>query len=253
MITDLQRASMWKRISAFLFDFIMLSIVAVLFGWGISMATGYDGYARTMDEALARYGEEYQVDMTLSSAEAEALPPEKQADLNAAFEAMNGDESIVNAYIMMMSLTLVIISGGILMAYVGLEFVVPLLLKNGQTLGKKIFSLAVMRNDGTRLSGIILFVRTILGKFAIETMIPVAIVMMIFWGVMGLEGTLFLLALGAVQLLLTLARRNHTPLHDLLAGTVTVDFSSQMIFNTRDDLVAYKQKAHAEKVSRDRA
>ena len=31
MIFDLQKASMWKRISAFLFDFILFGIVAVLF------------------------------------------------------------------------------------------------------------------------------------------------------------------------------------------------------------------------------
>ena len=36
MILDLQKASMWKRISAFLFDGILLSIVAVLFALVLS-------------------------------------------------------------------------------------------------------------------------------------------------------------------------------------------------------------------------
>ena len=57
MDLDLQKASMWKRISAFLFDFIMLSIVAVLFAWGLSAALGYDGYNRTVAGAYEKYSE----------------------------------------------------------------------------------------------------------------------------------------------------------------------------------------------------
>ena len=48
---ELQKASMWKRISAFLFDAILLGIVAVLFAWGLSALTGYDGYSRTVTES----------------------------------------------------------------------------------------------------------------------------------------------------------------------------------------------------------
>ena len=55
MDDELQKASMWKRISAFLFDFIMLGIVAVLIGWGLSALTGYDNYSRTVTESYARY------------------------------------------------------------------------------------------------------------------------------------------------------------------------------------------------------
>ena len=48
MIYDLQRASLWKRISAFLFDAILLGIAAVLFAWCLSAALGYDGYSDTL-------------------------------------------------------------------------------------------------------------------------------------------------------------------------------------------------------------
>ena len=38
-------------------------------------------------------------------------------------------------------------------------------------------------------------------------------------------------------------------IHDKLANTVTVDIASQMIFNTPEDLLAYKQKVAAEKAA----
>ena len=37
---------------------------------------------------------------------------------------------------------------------------------------------------------------------------------------------------------------------DKLANTVTVDLASQMIFNTEEDLIAYKQKIAAEKAAK---
>lgn len=36
MTFDLQRANVWKRISAFLFDVILLAIACVLCAWGLS-------------------------------------------------------------------------------------------------------------------------------------------------------------------------------------------------------------------------
>ena len=60
---------------------------------------------------------------------------------------------------------------------------VPLKLGNGQTIGKKVFGIGVMRVDGVQLTTIQLFIRTILGKFTLETMIPVYIVLMIFFNI----------------------------------------------------------------------
>ena len=80
-------------------------------------------------------------------------------------------------------------------------------------------------------------------------MVPVLILLMLYFGSLGLEGTLVLLGLGVVQLVLLVATHAHTPIHDLLAGTVVVDFPSQMIFDSRETLIAYKEKRHAEKAA----
>ena len=52
MIYDLQRASMMKRISAWLLDTILLCIAATLMAYLLSAAFGYDGYSQRLD---ARY------------------------------------------------------------------------------------------------------------------------------------------------------------------------------------------------------
>ena len=45
---SIQRAGMWKRISAAMFDGILLGIAVVLFALILSWALGYDGYIDTL-------------------------------------------------------------------------------------------------------------------------------------------------------------------------------------------------------------
>lgn len=249
MVFDLQKASMWKRISAFLFDAIILCVVAVLFAWLLSVAVGYDGYNKTLTEAYARYSEEYQIDLRMGYSEYEALLPEETERLNAAMDALAADDNANYAYNILIQLTLVITSLGILMAFVVMEFTIPMALGNGQTLGKKIFGLGLMHTDGVQVNGRTMFIRAILGKYAIETMAPLLIVFMIFFGMVGLAGTLVLLGLAVVQVVMLVATRNNTLIHDALATTVAVDLASQMIFKDRAAMIAYKEKAHREQVA----
>ena len=251
MIYDLQRASMWKRISAFLFDAILLSIVAVLLAWAMSGVLGYDEYSTSLDSAYARYGEEYGVDFNLSLQEYDSLNAEERENLNNAYAALSDDPAAVSAYNMTIHLMLLITSLGLLSGFVLMEFLVPMKLGNGQTLGKKIFGLGLMQQDGIKVNGRVMFVRTILGKYTLETMVPVLIVMMIWFGILGLIGTLVLAGILLVQLLMLAFTKNRLVIHDALAGTVTVDLASQMIFPDRASMIAYKERIHAEQAARE--
>lgn len=249
MIYDTQRASLWKRLSAALFDGILLGVVAVLFAWLLSVALGFDTHYQTLNGAYARYGEEYGVNFNLGLAEYEAMSEDEIELLNGAYAALSQDEEAMYAYNMLISLTLTITSLGILLAYLVMEFTIPMCLQNGQTIGKKMFGIGLMRNDGVKITGSGLFARTFLGKYAIGTMVPVLIILMIFFGMLGLTGTIILALIALLQIILLLATRNHTPIHDLLASSVCIDVGSQLIFDTYDDMIAYKKKVHAEQVA----
>lgn len=250
MIYDLQKAGLWKRIAAWMFDGILTTILAVGFGVLLSMLLGYDAYSQTLDDAYARYETEYGIVFDVSQEEYAAMTQEQVTNYNAAYDALISDMEAMHAYNMVINLMLVITSIGILLAVLLWEFVIPLWLGNGQTLGKKIFSLCLVRNDGVKLNTMQLFARTILGKYAVETMIPVFILMMLFWGTVGLGGTLVLFVLALAQILCLALTRTNSAIHDLLAGTVVVDITSQMIFRTTEDLIAYKKRIAAEQAAR---
>lgn len=249
MAVSLQRAGMWKRISAFLFDAILSGILAVLFAFLLSSVLGYDRYVDTLNRCYEAYGAEYGVDFQTSLSRYDAMTEEERQQLEEAYRAVGQEEEAAYAYQMTIRLTILMVSLGILLACLIWEVLIPALLKDGQTLGKKIFSLGVMRSDGVRLGGVQLFVRSILGKYTVEIMIPVLVMMMLYFGSLGLPGTLLILGLVLGNGCLFLFTYAHTPIHDLLAGTVTVDLPSQRIFNTREDMIAFKEKLAAEKAA----
>ena len=249
MIYDLQRASMLKRISARLLDTIMLVIVATLMAFLLSMLLNYDSYSDRLDARYAYYEAEYGVTRNLTQEQVDAMTPEQLDRLKTASQALSEDEEALHAYGMMIQLMIVITSLSLLLAYIVTEWAVPLALGNGQTIGKKIFGIAVMRQDGVRVNGVCMFIRTVLGKFTIETMIPVMMVLMLFFGSIGAVGWLITGVILIIEIALLVTTRERCMIHDKLANTVTVDLASQMIFQSPEALLAYKEKMAAQKAA----
>lgn len=247
---DLQKANVWKRISAAFLDVILLFIATLGFALLLTSALGFDGYMAQKDALDAQYMEEYGLDPTLTQEELDAFTDmEKesyQAAVDAANEAIRNDPELSRLLGMILSLAMVIVIFSILLSYLIFEFLVPLLFKNGQTLGKKIFGVAVMRVDGVRLTPFLLFARTVLGKYTIGTMVPVFAVVLMLFGKMSFLGVLIVGGLTLLQAILFFGSRNHTPIHDKLAQTVAVDMASQMIFDSPEALLEYKKRLHAE-------
>ena len=175
---------------------------------------------------------------------------EEKENFDAAYQALIADQDALRYYNLVVNQSLLMVTFGLLAAILVLEFAVPLWLGNGQTVGKKIFSLGLIRTDGVRVNTMQLFARALLGKFTVETMIPVYISIMIFFGNMGLAGTVVLLAIGLTQVILLIATRNDSQIHDLVAGTVVVDIASQTVFRDTEELIAYTKRIHAERAAR---
>lgn len=269
MICDLQKASMMKRVSAWLLDAILLCVLAVGCVWAISGMIGYTAQSDKLESFYTQYETTYQVNFdyiisgydALTDAEKaayDAMTEEEKAAFHEeytqacqdAYEKMIADEEMVNTYNMVLQMTLLMISIGVFLAVLILEFLVPLCLRNGQTVGKKIFSLAVMRTSSVRISTVSLFIRTVLGKYAIETMIPVYIITMWLLGVTGLGGTVVLIALLLAQVILLITTQTNALIHDKLADTVVVEMASQMIFESQEARLAYQKERAAEKADR---
>ena len=244
MIYDLQKASVLKRAAAWLLDIILLVVLACGIGMILSAALNYDQHSQALEACYERYEKEFGIDFDVYA----DLTEEEQARFEAANAALQKDTQALKAYNMVVNLSLTIVSLSILLSYLALEFAVPLLFGNGQTMGKKVFGIGLIRVDGVKISTFALFVRTVLGKYTVETMIPVLMVMMIFIGTIGILGPAIVLGLLILQVALIITSPTNSALHDHMAATVAVDLASQMIFATPEELVEYKKQVHAEQV-----
>ena len=247
---DLQKASISKRLSAFLFDIIIFSIAAVGFIWMITSITNFGAQVEKYDAHYDRYAAEYGLDRDITQDEFLALPEEEQQRYRDVEELFKNDEVVFRDYQLVINLALLSVSVGLFLAFMLLEFAVPLFFGNGQTLGKKIFAVGVMRVDGVKVTAPIVFVRGILGKYTIETMVPLFLVFMSFMGMMGIMGLIVLVLLALFEVFLVIYTHTNSLIHDALSQTVTVDLASQMIFESTEEMIEYKKRIHASEVER---
>lgn len=244
------KAGIWKRISAFLLDFIIICIVAAGSAFLVSAVTGYGQKTEKLQEYYSKYEDIYSVKFNITQDEYKSMSDSERANYDEAYNALVSDKEVLRTFNLVISLTIVITSIGILIAVLLTEFVLPLIFKNGQTVGKKVFGLCVCRPDGVRISSLSLFIRTLLGKYTIEIMIPVLIGIMIYFNTIGIIGIIVLALILILEIVLYIVKKSQV-IHDLLANTLVVDMASTRLFDTEEEMLEYVKKKAAEKAERE--
>ena len=288
---ELRKIGLVKRFSALLLDAIMLLVLTTGFMFIISLICNYDreqGLATQYYNEWNEYRKEYALDVcdyygyAYQETEYDEFTVKKDgvdSTLNAVWDKLLADEgnyegdkadklteaydkfvneltpdNVVNAqYRYAYSLLFMMISIGVLLAYVVLEFVIPIIMKNGQTIGKKVFGIGVVRTDCVKMSNLMLFMRTFVGKFAIETMFPILLVILFLFGSLGILAIILFAAITILNIAMFFATKNKTPIHDMIAGTVTVDIKLQVIFDSTEDMIARKTLQHTEEVEKSKS
>ena len=247
---DIQRASLLKRFSAFLLDFIVITILSTLFIYLISLVTHFDYYNTQLTSSYSRYESEYGITFSISQEEYEGYSDEERGRYDEAYKTLIGDREAMDNYERVMNLTLLSLSLGIFLAVFTSEFLIPLFLKNGVTVGKKIFGLSVMRKGGWKINSLSLFIRAILGKYTIEIMVPVLLILMILFNMIGIAGTIVIIGILVTNFLLVMTRYEHQAIHDILSDTVVVDWASQKIYDSEEDVIEAKKERAKEEAER---
>ena len=240
---DIQRAPVSKRLFAFLADVILAGLLAAGLFLVLSTVFRTDSYRERYERIKAEYEQKYGVTFDLTNEEYNALGKEAQQNYSDAVDAMNGDAEANEAIRTSYMLSLATLAGGIFVAMLLLEFVVPLIAKDGRTPGKLLFGLGVMRSGRIRISGPVLFVRGIVGKCLFELILPIAILFSVFTGITGPFGLILLGVFAAAEVAVLIRSKGSSMLHDVLADTVVVDWQSQRIFPDAETRDAYDREA----------
>ena len=234
MANTSNKAGLSKRASAFFIDAVLLLLLAVALAYVLSLAFGYSRFSQAYSSGIERYAAQYNVqfDKVVSQADFDALTDQQKASYEAAVAAMNEDTEILDALSSMVRLIFLIAALSLFLAFLALEFIVPLFLKQGRTLGKKAFGLSVTKKDGSPLGPVPLLVRTFVGKYLIETMIPVLIIIITIFNAIGLMngpgiiGFAIILVIVISNLALVFISANGCAIHDHIADTIVVSSDS---------------------------
>lgn len=238
-MNDLQRAPVSKRLFAFLLDVILASILIAGIYTAGSAVFRTDRYGDRYREIIREYEAEWGVSFDTTQAQFDAMSDEEKTHYREAVDAANADEEANRAIRASYRSAFLLFAGGILAAFLILEFAVPLLLGDGRTLGKRLFGLGVMRQDGVRVTAPVLFIRGVIGKGVLELILPILVVVSVLSGQTGVFGIALLVVFAAGEILAIVRSRTGALLHDVLAGTVAVDWASQRIFESRDAREAF--------------
>ena len=241
---------MWKRISAALLDAVILIVVMEAFILLFSWATGFNTHLTKMNNLEQEYLAKYGIEKELTQKEYDELSESDQEEYRiraeAANEAYQKDPEVNETYMKIISCVWTMITFPVLFSFLILEFAVPFIFKNGQTIGKKVFGIAIMRIDGIKITPFMLFARGMLGKCTFGTLVPIYLVMMVVLGMLGIPGIIAFIALILAQIIMFFVTKYHTPIHDKLSMTVAVDMTTQMIFDTPEEKEEYFKRISAE-------
>jgi hypothetical protein len=114
-----------------------------------------------------------------------------------------------------------------------------------------VFSLTVIKPNSVKATVLQLFVRAFIGKFIIGFIIPAYVLVLVMYGIVNVFWLIGLAGLILFQLILFCVTQNHTFIHDVLSFTVVADKQTQMIFESEQALIEYKQEAHKKQVSKE--
>jgi hypothetical protein len=104
MVFGLQKASVSKRISAYMLDFIVFAVITVGLALVISAIVGYDGYMNKLDGFYEKYENEYGIKTDITQEEYDKLSESDKAKYDAAEEAFSKDKEVLQVFSMLMNL-----------------------------------------------------------------------------------------------------------------------------------------------------
>lgn len=218
-----------------------------------------DVFAEIKGIVIKNFETENDLTYDISEEDYNALDEEtrkKYDSINGRIDSIGNAKNVyMREYKYIYSLTPLMVSIGIFLSVLIFEFIIPIALKNGQTIGKKVFGLAVMHTNGVRVRPFSMFVRSILGMYVFEMMVPIYLILMAFFyhvlsGYIAI-GVIVAIVILQIAVFAYTFKSTASVLHDLIARTVCVDFSSQMIFDSEEELMEFKKAQQNELAERD--
>ena len=246
-VYGIQRASLFKRLAAFLLDIILCSILTLGIATVMSNLVKYDALSDKLQDKYIEFNVGTMDETGMITLCEFPIQQEGESDedyINRCNEDscyqsylnFTKDEEVKQLQADLFQKTLIITSLSLLLATALVYLLFPLLFKNGQTLGMKFVQEGLVTNKGVKVEFTHVFLRWSMGIFVIETMIPIYSLIYILLTGQGIAIlAIFNLLLLLLNLVIYVLTPNHIFIHDLIGGTCVIDMNTQVIANSIEE------------------
>lgn len=237
------KASLPKRIGAAIVDIILFLVLLTGILFIVSYITGFQTNNALLEAKYIETGVFIQNEIGEYVFCDTALE-----ECNKAWEIFNNDPEACYYYDHAIELTTLILTISVFVTHLILELIIPLILKNGRTVGKFLFKISMVDKTGIRVKPMQVFIRFLFGKFLVTTMLPIyGVIFMAFNLTGGLLGFLMAVVILGIDLILALFSDNKAGLASTIASVYSVDGETTMIFDTIEELNAKKAEEQRQK------
>ena len=234
-VYSLNRATGGRRLAAWLLDLILIATLSVGFMLLTSLAVSYD----KQQNKLFDYYRTHEV-LVMDDKNNEVFCKSEDATCQKNWQEFAKDKDAIAQYNKVNELTVVILTVGVFSSLLVTHFIVPLILKDGRTVGKRIMGISLISTDEIRVNTNQMFIRFLMGEFLVTYMIPIILIFTAMISGGGLFYTLTALAIMVANILCLIFTKNRQNLSDLIGKTIAVDTASQIICDTKEELSELK-------------
>ena len=238
-----------KRIAAFFIDLVIF----VLLFTGLAFVVGeVCGYTANYEQLQEKYIEHGVGEFNEETNEFVFCDTSKEECIKS-YELFFADDEAMVYYDKSIELTTLILTISVFVTYAITEFVVPLVIKDRQTIGMFLFKIGLVSTDGTTVEHKQLFIRFLFGKFLLTTMIPIYGTIYSFFSAFGgIFGLIFALIIWIIDIALTLFSEKKAGIANSIGSCYACDIETSMIYDTVEEINAIKGAEAAEKVNKER-
>lgn len=234
-----------RRFGAGMFDLIILIIIATGLVLLCNCVFGYDSLFTQYEKDIERIEREYGISLDITGNEYAGLSEQQMRRYDEAYDALISETSITENYQKLIKTIVLSITIALFLAYTITDIVLPIVFREGRTLGKKLFGLCLISYNQVRVSNYQIVSRALLGKFAVETMVLAYSAVLLLFNKIGIAQLVLVTALFMAQVGFFLFGGNRRLLHDVLAQTVVADYATQKIYESYDSLLDAKKEQAA--------
>ncbi len=230
-----KKAPFIRRAGAYLIDVIIFATLFVGVLWLVSYIVGYQKNYELLEQKYIEHGI-----YILKNGTYDFCDTTKEECLTG-WETFNRDKDACYYYDLSTQLTLIMITISAFITYFILEFVVPMIFKNGQTIGMKCLRIGLIDKQGIKVRPRQIFIRFLFGRFLVSRILPVyGFIFMVFNLSGGLYGFLLAVIILACDLLMTLFGKDRAGIANVISSTYAVDMDETYFFNSVEEITAKK-------------